>query len=95
MLLVGGIYFLWSKGDPNAINVAKTMLKVAVYGFGGIFAGWVLVNTLFMALGIAEWNGIRLNESWWKSAPSAQLNGGRALNAATVFCRPAKTAIRK
>ncbi len=76
VLLVGGIYFLWSKGDPKAINIAKTALKVAIYGFAGIFAGWVLINTFFMALGIAEWNGVKMDESWWKISAKCSIEWG-------------------
>ena len=65
-LLVGGGYLIWSKGDPGALLNAKNVVKVAVIGFMVIFIGWVFVNTMFMVLGIADWDGFKLNESWWK-----------------------------
>lgn len=65
-LLLGGGYLIWNKGDPGAMLGAKTVIKATVIGFIAIFIGWVFVNTMFMALGIAEWNGFKLNESWWK-----------------------------
>ncbi len=65
-LLLGGGYLVWSKGDPGALVSAKNVITVAVIGFLVIFVGWVFVNTMFMALGIADWDGFKLNESWWK-----------------------------
>lgn len=77
LLLLGGSYLIWTKGDPGALTNAKAVIKVVIYGFIGVFAGWVFINTFFMAIGIAEWNGLRLDESWWKiSAKCSKEKGG-------------------
>lgn len=65
-LLIGGGYLIWSKGDPAALVSSKNVIKVTIIGFIVIFIGWIFVNTMFMVLGIAEWDGFKLNESWWK-----------------------------
>lgn len=66
LLLLGGSYLIWTKGDPKALTNAKTAIRVTIYGFVGVFVGWVFLNTAFMAFGVADWNGFRLDESWWK-----------------------------
>lgn len=74
-LIMGGGYLVWTKGDPSALINAKGVIKVAIIGFLTVFIGWVFVNTMFMALGIADWDGFKLNESWWKiSARCSMIN---------------------
>ena len=66
ILLFGGIYLLVNKGDPGVLSSSKTVIVGVIIGFLAVFAGWVFINTVFWALGIADWNGFKLNESWWK-----------------------------
>jgi hypothetical protein len=73
-LLLGGGYLVWTKGDPTALINAKNIIKVVVIGFLVVFIGWVFVNTMFMALGIADWDGFKLNDSWWKISAKCSMS---------------------
>ena len=66
ILVMGGGYLLWTKGDPTAYNRAKSIMKVSLYGFIIIFSGWLFVNTFFMAFGVLDFEGFSLRQTWWK-----------------------------
>lgn len=63
-LLLAGCYILLSQGNPDALNKGRKVIYSGVIGFLIVFAGWVAVNTFFMAMGVTEWTG--LEKGWWK-----------------------------
>ncbi len=65
-LVAAGMYYLGSQGDAKKLATAGKLIKATGFGTVILFTGWVFVNTFFAFLGIAEWNGLKLNESWWK-----------------------------
>lgn len=73
MLFFGGIYMIWTRGNPDALKHAKTILGVSVTGMVIIMSGWVFINTFFMSMGIAEWDGFNLKDSWWKISAKCSL----------------------
>jgi len=69
-----GMYYMGSKGDAAATAKAKKWLLVGMCGAIILFGGWAFINTFFSAIGVADWNGVKLNESWWKVSATCALN---------------------
>lgn len=59
LLVYGGIMYVVSTGNPGTLTQAKSILKATVIGLVIIFASWVVINSVFMLLGIADWTGLR------------------------------------
>lgn len=74
LLVLGGLYYLFSKGNPEALTRAKTIFGLTLAGFLIVFIGWVFVNTFFMTVGVAEWDGFHLDRSWWKISATCSVS---------------------
>ena len=57
-LVIGGIYFFASGGNPGNVAKAKGMLTSIVIGLLIIYGAWLLVNTFFLVIGVSEWTGL-------------------------------------
>ena len=57
MLVAGGILLYFGGLSPSQFNQAKSLLISALIGLVIIYGSWVIVNTVLVALGIADWVG--------------------------------------
>lgn len=76
MLAIGGFMYIFAylspgealpgggKGGPNLLAQAKRLISSVIFGLLIIFAAWLVVNTFFMVIGVANWTG--LGAGWWK-----------------------------
>jgi len=64
MFVYGGITFIIATGDPGKFSKGKDIIQAAVIGLVIIFAAWIIVNTIFLLIGVADWTGLR--EGWFK-----------------------------
>lgn len=63
MFTIGGFMFLFAGGSPERLDLAKRILTSTVIGLAIIFGAWLIINTIFMAIGVADWTGLR--EGWF------------------------------
>jgi hypothetical protein len=63
IIVVGGIMFLTAGGIPEKISKAKKLMTTVAIGVLIIFAAWLIVNTILMLIGIADWTNLK---EWWK-----------------------------
>jgi len=52
------------KGGPVLLARAKKLIISVVIGLLIIFAAWIIVNTFFQVIGVADWTGLK--EGWWQ-----------------------------
>ncbi len=64
MSVVGGFYVLLAGGNPSRVKTGQQIFKWAILGYLLILSSWVVVNTIFQFLGLAEWLGPD-NWQWW------------------------------
>ncbi|MFH1582194.1 MAG: hypothetical protein ABIA08_00295 [bacterium] len=62
-ILIGGIYFFVSSGNPQNIAKAKGILTAVAIGLLIIYGSWLLVNSFFLVIGVNEWTGL---DSWFE-----------------------------
>jgi hypothetical protein len=65
LLTVGGVMYLTSRGNPGQITQAKNILTATVVGLVIIYASWLIVNTVFANIGLAQWTG-NLKDAWFQ-----------------------------
>ena len=63
MLILGGFYLMIAGVDPGKIEQGKKIITAAIIGLIVMFISWVLLNTFFSSLGMAEWTGLG---TWWE-----------------------------
>jgi len=63
MLTIGGFLFLFAGGSPKILDSAKRILTSTLLGLVIILAAWMIINTIFMAVGAADWTGLK--EGWF------------------------------
>jgi len=63
MLTIGGFMFFFAGGSPATLDRAKRVLTSTVIGLVIIFAAWLIINTIFMGIGVAKWTNLR--EGWF------------------------------
>ncbi len=56
MLVIGGIYFYFSAGDPEKTKQAVNLIKATVIGMLIIYFSWSIVVAIFTAIGAVDWN---------------------------------------
>lgn len=66
LIVIGGFLLFVSGGDQKRLTQAKQILTAVVIGLIITYGAWVFINTFFNLIGVAEWNGFSLKESWWK-----------------------------
>jgi hypothetical protein len=64
MIVIGGIMFLTAGGNPERISSSKKLMTNVAIGILIIFAAWIIVNTILMLIGVADWTGLK--EGWWQ-----------------------------
>ena len=64
MFVAAGFMFLIGGGDPSRLSAAKQIITSTMWGLVIIFAAWILVNTIFIFIGVAGWTGLTTN--WFK-----------------------------
>ncbi len=55
-------------GGPALLSQAKKIITSVIWGLVIIFAAWLVINTLFMVIGVADWTGLTKGwkEGWWQ-----------------------------
>lgn len=61
--VIGGLYLLVARGNPETYGKGKTVLTATVIGLIITYAAWVLLNTVLTSLGVAQWTGLG---TWWQ-----------------------------
>ena len=89
MFVYGGITFIIATGDPGKFSKGKDIIQAAVIGVVIILAAWIVVNTIFLLIGVADWTGLR--EGWFKIDCPISLTGGAPAPTPTAASTPAPT----
>ena len=58
MLVIGGLMFFFSAGSPGNLAKAKSVITSTVLGLMIVYVAWIMVNTFFVIIGVAEWTGL-------------------------------------
>lgn len=64
MLMIGGVMFFLAGGNPGSLSKAQGLLKSVALGLLIIYGAWLLINSFFLAIGVAEWTNLK--EGWFK-----------------------------
>ena len=59
MLIIGGILFYISVGDPKKTETAKNLISSTIQGVLIIYFAWSIVIIVFTVMGAAQWS------DWW------------------------------
>jgi hypothetical protein len=65
LFTIGGLMFLISRGNPSQITQGKNIITSVAVGLVIIFASWLIINTVFTFIGLAEWTG-NLKDGWFQ-----------------------------
>jgi hypothetical protein len=57
LIVISGGMYMFSIGNPEHINKAKSILSSVIIGLVIIFSSWLIVNTFMTGIGLAEWVG--------------------------------------
>jgi hypothetical protein len=77
MFVISGFMFLFSEsvlGLPTLLSRAKSIIGTTIWGLVIIFSAWIIVNTIFLLIGVADWTGLR--EGWFKIECPITLESG-------------------
>ena len=69
----GGLMFMFSRGKPDGISKAKSILTGAVVGLLIVLFAWLIVNTAVTVLGITGFVG-GFGTNTCTNVPSSQIN---------------------
>lgn len=62
LFVVGGAMFIFAAGNPGLIAQGKSVMTSVLWGLVIIFSSWIIVNTVFMFLGVksdyTQWHTI-------------------------------------
>lgn len=74
ILAIGGFMYIFAylfpegalggESGPGLVSRANKLFISVGIGLIIIFSAWLIVNTFFMVIGVAEWTGLK--EEWWK-----------------------------
>jgi len=84
MVVVAGGYILLSRGNPGLLQTGIKIGESIAWGLVFIFAAWLVVNTILMALGIAQWTGLA---NWFQIKCLISLPSGAAFNSNSCLSR--------
>ena len=59
VLIIGGLLFYFSVGDPKKIETAKSLIGSTIMGVFIVYFAWSIVVLVFTAVGVTQWDG------WW------------------------------
>lgn len=57
LILLGGIQWMTSGGDKNALENAKNRITAALVGIIIVFSAWAILSLVKSFFGITEWSG--------------------------------------
>jgi len=63
-IVVGGVYFIFSRGEPASVQKGKDIMKAVVIGLFIVFTAWLLINLFFTYINVLSWTG--LSNGWFK-----------------------------
>ena len=63
MLVIGGFHILTSAGNPGRVTKGKDLIKWALIGYAIVLLSWIIINTIFSLIGLANWTGLN---KWWE-----------------------------
>jgi len=66
LFAVAGLMILTASGNPQTIQNAKKIFTSAAIGLVIIFSAWIITNTIFIFLNVADWQGWNLRTGWFK-----------------------------
>ena len=66
MIIIGGVMFLVSSGDPARIGRAKKIVIYSIVGLLIIYTAYIMVGLILKNIGLADWS-TELYKSWWSS----------------------------
>ncbi len=58
MILIGGILMLVGGGSPKLLSQARAIFTSVAWGLAICLTAWIIVNTFFLAIGVADWTGL-------------------------------------
>lgn len=64
MIVIGGIMFFSSAGDPGKVQTAKKLLTSVILGIVLIYTSWLLLSFFFSIIGVSDWTGLK--EGWFQ-----------------------------
>ncbi len=66
MLIIGGLWFYFSVGDPTRTKQATDIIKSTLIGLLVVYLAWSIVILVFTVIGAVEWDIIAGLTSWDK-----------------------------
>ncbi|MFH1656286.1 MAG: hypothetical protein ABH956_00745 [Candidatus Nealsonbacteria bacterium] len=68
MIAIGGFMYIFAYlgvagGGPEMLSTAKNVFKAVILGLLIVYGAWLIINTFFMVIGVADWTGLR--QGWW------------------------------
>jgi hypothetical protein len=64
MVVIGGANILLAGGRTAWLERGRNILTAAAIGLLIIFGAWVIINTVFTAIGVSDWTGLK--EGWFQ-----------------------------
>ena len=69
MIAIGGFMYIvayvgLAEGGPEMLSRAKSLFKSVIIGLLIAYGAWLIINTFFWAIGVADWTG--LEHGWWQ-----------------------------
>lgn len=64
IILVAGLNLIANQGNVEVTTKTKSLIFVSIIGLIIAFGGWVVVNTLFTAVGVTAWESS--GGKWWR-----------------------------
>lgn len=52
--IIGGVYFFMSRGNPQSVTRANSILTTAVIGLLIVYGAYLVIGIFFSAIGVAE-----------------------------------------
>lgn len=62
MVAYGGFRVIISSQSPYGLRRGKEIIKWAILGYGLMLTAWIIINTILLYLGLAEWTNFK---DWW------------------------------
>ena len=63
MIVVAGIYYMFSQGQPEKLATARKVLTSIAIGLFLAYGAWLLIEMFLMTVGVVEWTGLT-NGGW-------------------------------
>lgn len=73
MIAIGGLYFLFSSGNPSTLAQGKAILKYTAIGLLIIYGAWVVVNLILTFPGLMKTDFGGWNPETWFQADWCQI----------------------